>query len=132
MFMVSILSGTKMHIKIFILVIFMFYLQLNMYIRSVVCGVEEVFIYSSENRDPFMPLITKDGKPLATHTKIHSIGDVTVEGLLYDPLGDSIVIVNDMILKKGDTISEITVKDIRKDSVTLSFKGKDHILNVKE
>jgi hypothetical protein len=132
MFMVSILSGTKMHIKIFILVIFMFYLQLSMYIHSVVYGIEEVFIYSSENRDPFMPLITKDGKPLAIRTKIHSIGDITVEGLLYDPMGNSVVIVNDVILKKGDVTSEITVKDICKDSVTLSFKGKDHIFNIKE
>jgi len=118
----------------YMLIFTVFFLQLCVnYGQDVAASNETVFVYDScENRDPFMPLITKDGKPLATHVKIRSIGDVAVEGLLYDPMGDSIVIVNDVILKKGDTASEITVKDIRKDSVTLSFKGKDHNFNIKE
>ena len=94
---------------------------------------EEVFLYDSQGkRDPFMPLITKDGRPITTYGRITSISDVVIEGILYDPQGESVVVINDIILKQGDSISGIMVKNIRKNSVVLSFKGEDHTLKIKE
>ena len=94
---------------------------------------EAVFIYDSHgNRDPFMPLLTKDGKPITAYAKIGSINDVVIEGILYDPQGGSVIIINDIMLKKQDTVSGITVKSIEKNSVVLSFKGEDHTFKVKE
>jgi type II secretory pathway component PulC len=91
------------------------------------------FTYDSQgNRDPFMPLLTKDGRPITTYSRIGSINDIIVEGILYDPQGASIVIINDMILKHGDSISGVTVKKIEKNSVVLSFKGEDHTFKIKE
>jgi hypothetical protein len=94
---------------------------------------EAVSIYDSEDkRDPFMPLLTKDGRPITTYSKISSIHDVFIEGILYDPNGESVVIVNDVVLKQGGSVSGLTVKEIVKDSVTLSFKGREHIFKIKE
>jgi len=94
---------------------------------------EPVFVYDSQGaRDPFMPLLTKDGKPITTYAKIGSINDIVIEGILYDPQGESVVVINDLILKQGSTISGVTVKSIEKNSVVLSFKGEDHTFKVKE
>ena len=94
---------------------------------------DEQFVYDSQgNRDPFMPLLTKDGRPITTYSKIDSIHDVIIEGILYDPQGASIVIINDMILKQADSTNGVTVKKIEKNSVVLSFKGEDHTFKIKE
>ena len=101
--------------------------------QLVFASEEPVFIYDSYgNRDPFMPLLTKDGRPITTYSKIGSINDIVIEGILYDPQGESVVVINDLILKQGSTISGVTVKSIEKNSVVLSFKGEDHTFKVKE
>jgi type II secretory pathway component PulC len=91
------------------------------------------FIYDSQgSRDPFMPLLTKDGRPVTVYGSISSIGDVVIEGILFDPRGESFVVINDIILKQEDSISGVTVKKIEKNSVVLSFKGEDHTFKIKE
>ena len=101
---------------------------------SLVFAADEIeFTYDSQGaRDPFIPLLTKDGKPITTYAKIGSINDIVIEGILYDPQGESVVVINDLILKLGSTINGITVKSIEKNSVVLSFKGEDHTFKVKE
>jgi hypothetical protein len=91
------------------------------------------FVYSREGkRDPFVPLLTKDGKPVTTYAKITSMDDVVIEGILYDGHGNSVVIINDVILRQGDTISDIKVEKIEKDFVVLSFKEQKHTFKIKE
>ena len=93
---------------------------------------QEQFIYDSHGRrDPFAPLMDKDGRRIATYSKAGSVSDLVIEGIIYDAYGDSVVIINDMILKEGESVSGATVKEIKKHSVVLSFKGKDHEFNVK-
>ena len=109
--------------KKIIIIMLMLFLQLNSYhLQLSFSSGDEQFAYDNEGmRDPFMPLLTKDGKPVTTYGSINTIGDVIIEGILYDPSGNSVVIINDLILGKGDSISGITVKKIDKNSVTLFF-----------
>jgi len=94
---------------------------------------EASFIYESEGRrDPFIPLITKEGKLLVTYGVITSINDVVLEGILYDPEGESIVILNDLVLKENDQVGNIKVERIEKNRVILSCKGEEHIFKTKE
>jgi len=120
--------------KKYILVLLAIIFQLSAVgFRHTAASEEAPFIYDSYgNRDPFMPLITKDGRPITTYAKIGSINDVVIEGILYDPQSGSVVIINDIILKQGDSISGIMVKKIEKNSVVLSFKDKEHTLKIKE
>jgi hypothetical protein len=137
---IVILSGAKnldnhrFNMRIIILVLLIFLQLATWNLQPVAAFSDETpFIYDSQgNRDPFMPLLTKDGRPITTYSRIGSIHDIIVEGILYDPQGASIVIINDMILKQADTISGITVKKIEKNSVILSFKGEDHTFKIKE
>ena len=115
-----------------IILVLLIVLQLTTY-PPAFASEELVFIYDSHgNRDPFMPLLTKDGKPITVYGSISSIDDVIVEGILYDPKSGSVAILNDTILKQGDSISGIMVKKIEKNSVVLSFKGEDHTFKIKE
>jgi len=94
---------------------------------------DSLFEYESgENRDPFIPLVTKDGKLTITYGTIDSIDDVILEGILFDTGGESVVIMNDLILKENDKIGSMQVKKIEKDRVILSFKGEDHTFKLKE
>lgn len=87
---------------------------------------------SADKRDPFIPLVTKDGKLRITYGTLNSIDDVVLEGILYDADGGSIVVINDMVLNEGTRIGEIQVREINKDNVVLSFKGEDHTFKLKE
>ena len=100
------------------------------------------FIYAQEdaifkyeagvNRDPFIPLVTKDGKLTITYGTLNSINDVILEGILYDPSGESVVIMNDLVLKEGGRAGGIQVKKIDEDKVILSFEGKEYAFKLKE
>ena len=125
--------------KIYLIFILLSILQLApCSLQPVACAsslnLEETpFTYESRGRrDPFIPLITKEGRVLTSYAKIASINDIVIEGILYDPRGGSVVIMNDFILKKGDNISDIIIESIEKHSVTLSFKGQEHTFNLKE
>jgi len=125
-------------VKKYILVFIFIFLQLATYNLQLTLPLafaleEPVFVYDSQGvRDPFMPLLTKDGKPITAYAKIGSISDIVIEGILYDPQGESVVIINDLILKQGSSINGITVKSIERNSVVLSFKGEDHTFKIKE
>lgn len=94
---------------------------------------DSLFEYkSSENRDPFIPLVTKDGKLAVTYGTINSIEDVILEGIVYDKDGESVAIINDLVLKENDQIGSIRVKKIERGGVILSFKGEDHTFKLKE
>jgi len=94
---------------------------------------DSVFKYEpSANRDPFIPLVTKDGKLTVVYGTLNSINDVILEGILYDATGKSVVIMNDMVLKEGAKVGSIEVKKIEKYKVILSFEGKEYTLKLKE
>jgi len=90
------------------------------------------FTYEENGRDPFVPLVSKDGKLMVTYGAINSINDVILEGILFDSEGESVVIMNDLVLKTSDQVGNIKIKEIKKNEVTISFKGKDYILKPKE
>jgi len=94
---------------------------------------ESIFVYNSAGkRDPFVPLVTKDGKLLVTYGTINSIKDLILEGILFDENGESVVILNDLLLKENDDISGMTIKSIEKDRVTIIYEQKEHVLKLKE
>ena len=94
---------------------------------------DTIFKYETGvNRDPFIPLVTKDGKLTITYGTLNSINDVILEGILYDPSGESVVIMNDLVLKEGGRAGGIEVKKIEEDRVILFFEGKDYTFKLKE
>ena len=79
-------------------------------ISSTALAQEVSFTYKEDGRDPFIPLVSKDGKLMVTYGAINSINDVILEGILFDSEGESVVIMNDLVLKANDQIGNMKIK----------------------
>jgi len=87
---------------------------------------EEQFIYDSKGkRNPFIPLVTPDGR-LLNLDKDQVKGDLSVEGIIYDKQGSSFAIVNGSVVVAGDTIGDYQVLKIEEDKVF--FLKQDQII----
>lgn len=89
------------------------------------------FVYDAKgHRDPFIPLV-KDGKLIGTQrgTPLDTAKPV-LYGILWDPRGESIAMLNDTEVTVGDTVGIYEVLEIRKDAVVLSAGGDPLVLQI--
>lgn len=94
---------------------------------------EERFIYDSRGRrDPFIPLVDKDSPEgirrsfLPPQIKVKIPVTLEVQGILSKS-GEWFAIINGQIKKKGEDISGIKIKEIKKDRVILFYEGREFI-----
>ena len=92
------------------------------------------FVYDARGgRDPFIPLITKKTRFATGLENIQSIDDIALEGIVWDPGGDSIAILNGIILREGEVVGDVKIKSIDRKSVSLFVNKVAHKINfVKE
>ncbi|MDP3703734.1 MAG: hypothetical protein Q8R78_05045, partial [Candidatus Omnitrophota bacterium] len=82
------------------------------------------------HRDPFVPLV-RDGRLVGVVAGINVNTDRPVlYGILWDPGGNSIALVNDGEVKVGDSIGGYRVKEIRQDAVVLTSGGVPVVLEI--
>ena len=83
------------------------------------------------HRDPFVPLV-RDGRLVGV--AIPGVGvnpsRPVLYGILWDPAGHSIALINDAELKVGDTIGGYRVQEIRQDAVVLKNGGVPVVLEI--
>lgn len=88
------------------------------------------FVYDpKDKRDPFIPYITKDGKILSLPGML---GEVVLEGIVYDPKGSSVCVIDGAVLKEGDTCKNFKVLKIKIDSVIVSCNNKEYEIEVRK
>ena len=80
---------------------------------------DEPFVYQRSSRDPFMPWVTPEGKLIRWEGVFGNLEDVVLEGILWDPKGGSVAMMNGRIVHRGDRIGRFEVGTITKDEVTL-------------
>lgn len=89
----------------------------------------EAFQYDARGRrDPFVPLVV-GGRLVAAAAG--SRGDTTTPvlyGIMWDPSGQSIALINDGEYKVGDTVNSYRIKDIRQDVVVLDNGGEEPLV----
>ena len=91
------------------------------------------FTYQSKgNRDPFISLVTKDGRILPGARTVTEGGDVELEGIIWDPNGKSMAIINGKLVKEKQRIMNMQVLKIKKASVILQKGGKVMVINLKK
>lgn len=84
----------------------------------------ETFTYNDHGkRDPFWRLVTREGM-IVNYDKELSVGDMFLEGIIFDPSGKSLAIINGSVVKKNDKIGLYIVTQIEKTKVLLS-RGQD-------
>jgi lipopolysaccharide export system protein LptC len=96
----------------------------------------ETFVYNSHGRrDPFVPpyLKDKDTKRPTQDNKKPEIDYslINLQAVVYDPQGDSAVIINGQIMKKGEKTDFFILKDIGEDSAVIEVLGEQKTLKLR-
>lgn len=84
----------------------------------------EVALYRSESlRDPFKPLSTGEKREINGLDGVEGIQDIQINGIVFDPVLGSIVVINDIVMQEGQSVSNVTVIKIRKDNIEFEING---------
>ncbi len=103
-----------------------------MILYTMVTFAEDVFVYDPHDKhDPFNPLVTSTGSVQIYDSDL-TVSDMTLEGILEDPGGNSAVIINGKVLKVGDPIGAYQVQSVASDHVILLKDGQGFTLNIKK
>ena len=85
---------------------------------------------SQGHRDPFIPLV-RDGKIVGNVEGMQVTGTVpSLLGILWDPSGNSLALLNDAEVRVGEVINGYRVEAIRPDAVVLSAGGEPVVLTI--
>jgi hypothetical protein len=87
---------------------------------------------AGRHRDPFIPLV-QNGRPTGVIPGRGSDGSSTsprLHGILWDPGGASLALINDGEFKVGDTVGGYRVAEIRQDAVVLTNGGEPLVLQI--
>jgi len=91
------------------------------------------YTYKSKNRrDPFVPLIIDEIRTYTSLETIETVDDLMLEGILWDPDGGSIAILNGAILKRGDKVKNVKILEIAPTKVRLMIYNDEFELNLQE
>ncbi len=98
-----------------------------------------IFLVSSlltaeEMRDPLVPLITEDGKrvptdlsePAPSAPRVDLLSGLTLQGIVFDPNGNSYAILNGKLVQEKEDIDGVRVKKIEPNKVTVIVDQKEH------
>ena len=104
------------------LLIFLFLLGL---ILPSAFGQEEFTYDAKGKRNPFIPLVTPEGRLLKLDKQeIISKHGLTIEGIIYDKLGRSFAIVNANVVGIGDRVGDFQVLKILANKVIFIKNGE--------
>lgn len=85
---------------------------------------QQEFKYDAEKqRNPFIPLVTSDGR-LLTLQQAPVVKQLVLQGITFDQTGLSFCVINGEVAMVGDQIEDYRVIKIEKEKVTLSKEGK--------
>lgn len=84
---------------------------------------EELKYDPEKQRNPFVPLVTPDGR-LLTFQKTPAVKQLVLQGITFDQAGFSFCVINGEVVMVGDQIDEYRVIKIEKEKVTLTKEGK--------
>ncbi len=89
---------------------------------------EDIAYDDGKRRDPFIPLLGNPGMLQYAAAP----ADANVGGIIYDPSGGSIVVLNGESYREGDQTGNLTVISILKDRVILKQDDKEKTLWIRE
>ena len=91
------------------------------------------FIYKDNGtRDPFIALVTIDGRILPGARETTESTNIELEGIIWDPKGKSLAIINGKPVKEQQRIMSFQVLKIKKESVLLQKEGEVIVVYLKK
>lgn len=128
-------QATGYRLKNFLIKIFacsLWFLAYSLLFNSSYLLSQEEFKYDSKGmRNPFVPLITADGRLLQLD-KNKGKAEIQLEGIIFDKYGLSYAIVNSQIVKVGDFVGDKQVLKIEKNKIIFVKEGRVSELELKE
>lgn len=95
------------------------------FVSRVAFAEDQQFIYDPKGkRNPFIPLVTEDGRLVNLDKVEVPVGDVSVEGIIFDKKGRSYAIVNGAVVGIGDAIAGYEVLKIENNKVLFIKDGQ--------
>lgn len=93
---------------------------------------QENFVYNDHGkRDPFVPLVSSAGM-VVTYDEDLSVNDLSLEGIVADPSGNNIAIVNGKVVKANDRIGPYVVNIIAENHVEFLKGSEKFVLRLKK
>ena len=86
---------------------------------------------SSGRRDPFMPLVTSDGRLVKLDSDTGESG-ISVEGIVFDQKGLSYALVNGKVVRVGDAVGDYQVLSIDNDRIVFIKEGQIYEVVIKK
>lgn len=100
--------------------------------RNEAAGKEAAFSYSSgQKRDPFIPLVSSDGRILEPPLDKKISGEPHLEGIMFDSTGVSYAIIDAEVVKAGDIFGEYQILEIQPQKVKFSQQGREFEVELK-
>lgn len=100
-------------------------LMVSLCVRAQLFSEEEQFMRDvNEKRDPFVPLLSPDGRFLRAAREAPRAQEITLEGIIYDEQGRSYAIVGGAVRGIGDYIGEYQLLKIEAAKVLLIKGGQ--------
>lgn len=94
--------------------------------------VEAAYKYDAKDkRDPFTPLIDRNGSLLPEYRPAATAVTLNLEGIVWSGAGDSYAVISGMVLRSGETIGDYTIKKIERSRVILGRAGEETVLNLR-
>lgn len=111
-------------------IIFIFFLVIGIF--SSFSFAQDDFVYNSNGkRNPFIPLITSDGRFIKLESRDIK-GGLELEGIIYDKISMSYAIVNGSVIKVGDFVGDYQVLKIEEKKVVFIKDGQPLEVELKE
>jgi hypothetical protein len=90
---------------------------------------EKQFVYDSHGtRDPFVPLLSNDGKYLSDTNSSDGVAQVNLSGIIWSKEGPSYAILNGDVAAVDDRLGRLVVEKIESNSVLLRDGDKKYEL----
>ncbi|MBN1353896.1 MAG: hypothetical protein JW994_04435 [Candidatus Omnitrophica bacterium] len=94
---------------------------------------EEAYAYSNQGkRDPFVPLLGVTTKSLGSLEDVMSIDDVVLQGIATNSSGNYVAVLNNSMVKQGQVVGKVTVKNISPNKVAVILDGTEYTLSIYE
>ena len=93
---------------------------------------DESFVYDSQGkRDPFLRLVSPSGAVLSFDNDLQ-ITDMVLEGIIQDPNGNNLAIINSVVVGPNDKVGLFVVSEVGKDRVVLVKGQESYVLKLKK
>ncbi len=92
---------------------------------------EDAYVYDDQGkRDPFMRLVSPSGAILSLDNDL-LVTDMVLEGIIQDPSGKNLAIINSLVVGVDDKIGTFTISDVGIDRVVLIKGEESFVLKLK-